>query len=369
MDVKAIIVLAPAESDTESFAGVPLASLDVLGRSVLLRVVDRLARFGISSTTLLCDRALQLPPMPPGLRVFTRVQDVWQLAVQVFSEFVNGGADVVLVLRLGPFAEIDYDDLIRFHIEQNRPMTAVLDSHGDVSNTFAFNAAPQSEAPYVLRHQLRTSRHPYSVYPFSGYSNQLRGPADLRRLAIDSFCHNAELTPQGIETRPGIWVDSNAVIHNRARIVAPAYIGAHAKVGAAAVVTRCSVLEHSAHVGAGTIVDNATILPNTRIGTELDVAHAVVGFDRVAHLGRNVVVEIFDPRLVGGVSPAPIRLLEHVASLAAYLPIQFLRGLASSNGNGKAHTSSSPPALARATGEHDEEVHANFAGVRRYGNE
>ncbi len=371
MDVRAIIVLAGAETNTETFAGIPLASLDVLGRSVLLRVVDRLARFGIGSMTALCDRALQLPSMPQGFRIFTRVQDVWQSAVHVFSGLVNGGAEVVLALRLGPYAEIDYDDLIQFHIAQHRPMTAVLDPRGKDSSTFVFNASLHNEAPYVLRHQLKTSRHPYSVYGFSGYSNQLRGAADLRRLAIDSFCRNAELTPAGTEMKPGIWVNSNAVIHHRARIVAPAFIGASARIGAASAITRCSALEHHAHIGPGTIVDNATILPNTRIGAQLDVAHAVVGFDRLAHLDRNVEVEIFDPRLVGPVSAAPVRLLEHVASLAAYLPLQFLRGLVPSNGNGKAsHTPASAqsphPALARAT---EEEVPANFAGVRRYGNE
>jgi hypothetical protein len=371
MDVKAIIILGGAEGETEKIAGVPLASLDVLGRSVLLRIVDRLARFGISSTTIICDRALQLPSMPQNARVLTCGKDIWQMAAHVYSEAVSGGADLILTLRLGPYSEIDYDDLIQFHLEQSRAVTAVLDSDGEASSAFVFSASPCNEALYLFRHQLKTSRQPYSVYAFSGYSNQLRGAADLRRLAIDSFCRNADLTPQGVEVKPGVWVASNAAIHNSARIVAPAYIGAHAKVRAAAVVTRCSVLEHHAHVGAGAVVDNATLLPNTRIGPALDVAHAVVGFNRLAHLGRNVEVEISDHRLVGSVSPAPVRLLEHVAYLAAYLPAQFLRGLASSNGNGKvSHLPSAAPsvypALAPAA---EEEFPADFVGVRRYGND
>lgn len=372
MDVRAIVILGGAEDETEKLAGVRLAALDVLGRSALLRTVDRLARFGIRNTTIICDHAVQLPSLPGDVRVLTHRQDAWQTASHTFSELVSGGAGFVLTLRLGPYSEIDYGDLIHFHVEQNRAATAVLDPDKEASSTFVFSASPRNEAAqYLFRHQLRTSRHPHSVYAFSGYSNPLRNAADLRRLAIDSFCQNAALIPEGLEVRPGIWIAPDAVIHPRARIIAPAYIGAHAKVRAAAVVTRCSVLEHHAQVGAGAVVDNATLLPNTKIGPALDVAHAVVGFHRLVHLGRNVEVQISDRRLVGSVSTAPVRLLEHLASLAAYLPAQFLRGLVSSNGNGRVSRLPSAaqapcPVIAR---DAEEELPAHFAGVRRYGND
>jgi NDP-sugar pyrophosphorylase family protein len=371
MNVKAIIVVGGADDHPENIAGFPLAALDVLGRAVLLRVVDRLTRFGISTITAISDRELQLPSMPQGMRALAQSQDVWQTAVRVFSESANGTAGLILVLRLGSYAEIDYEDLINFHVAQNRPVTAVLDQRGGPSNAFVFSASPGYEALYLLKHQLKTSRHPHSIYVFRGYSNPLRDAADLRSLAIDSFCRNTDLTPEGVEVRPGLWIASSASIHNRARIVAPAYIGAHANVQAAAVVTRCSVLEHHSIVGAGAVVDNATLLPNTKIGPALDVTNAVVGFNRLAHLGRNIEVEISDHRLVGSVSAAPIRLLERVAAVAAYLPAQLLRGLVSSNGNGNASqlpsaTQSPHPALTRAT---HEEFPANFAGVRRYGDD
>jgi acetyltransferase-like isoleucine patch superfamily enzyme len=372
MGLNAIIILGGADDRQEQIAGFPLAALDVLGRAVLLRVVDRLARFGISSPTVISEPALQLPSMPKGVRVIAQGPFIWQTAVRAFSESANDTAGLTLVLRLGPYAEIDYEDLIRFHVAQNRPVTAVLDPKDGQSNAFVFSVSPANEALYLLRHQLKTSRHPHSVYIFSGYSNPLRNAADLRRLAIDYFCRNAtELTPEGVEVRPGLWVASGAVIHNRARIVAPAYIGGRASVQAAAVVTRCSILEHHAHVGAGAVVDNATLLPNTKIGHTLEIANAVVGFRRIAHLGRNVEVEISDHRLVGSVSAAPVRLLEQVASLAAYLPLQFFRGLVSSNGNRKVSPIRSAPqspysALTRST---DEEFPANLAGVRRYGDD
>jgi hypothetical protein len=77
----------------------------------------------------------------------------------------------------------------------------------------------------------------------------------------------------------------------------------------------------------GTVVENTTILPYATVGAGLDVAHSVVGFRRVSHLHRGVEIEINDPKLIGMVSSAPLRVLEQAASLAAFLPTHFLRGL------------------------------------------
>jgi carbonic anhydrase/acetyltransferase-like protein (isoleucine patch superfamily) len=371
MDVRAIIILGGAAGENEKFAGVPLASLDVLGRSVMLRVVDRLTRFGIGNIAVISDRALQLPSISSHLRLLASQENVWQTAVQVLCELANGGADLILALRLGPYAELDYDHLIQFHLEQHRPVTVVLGSDEDQPSAFLFNTSPRNEALYLLRHQLQTARHPHSVYSFVGYFNRLRSAADLRRLAVDSFCHNAELAPVGVEVKPGIWIASGAVIHDGARIVAPAYIGPHAKLRTAAVVTRCSVLEHHAQVSAGVVLDDATILANTKIGPALDVAHAVVGFSRLAHLRRKVEVDIHDDRLVGSVSSSAVQLLQQFASMAAILPARFVRGLASSNrSNGRrARVPSAQSLQSELTRVTQTDFPAHFAEVRRYGND
>src|SRR5262249_2523882 len=130
------------------------------------------------------------------------------------------------------------------------------------------------------------------------------------------------------EIRPGVWVADGAHIERGARILAPAFIGARAKVRAAAVVTRASSVERHAEVDCGTVVEDANVLPFTYIGAGLDVAHAVVGHRRLAHLRRNIEVEVADPKLVGMLTQSPsVRVLKSVASMAKLVPTEFIRSL------------------------------------------
>ena len=371
MDFSAIILLNSDQSTT-GFAGHHLATIDVLGRSPLLRVVHELERLNVSRITVLTEIGDPVLSLPPRLNYLSFDRNRAAEAANRILEQANRFSpdSLILAIRLCPYAEIDYADLLRFHQQQDRNVTAVFENESDAPCAFVVDTTRRNELAYLIRHTFSTVRHPFSIYPFVGYSNPLSTIADLRRLAIDSFCHNAKLRPIGIEQRPGIWIGHGASIHPRARIVAPAFIGAHSKVRACALVTRCSVLEHHVHVGAGAMVENATLLPATSIGPALDVARAVAGFRRLVDLRRNVEVEMTDSRLLGQVSAAPVRFVEHLASLAAFLPSQFLRGLASSNGNGKIPpmpTIGQPPYPALAPAE--QEFPAHLAGVRRYGDD
>jgi hypothetical protein len=370
MDVRALIVVGSREQDSGEFAaGLPLALLDVLGRSVLGRIIVRLRKFGIEQVAVVSQYP-ELSHNSACTHWTSQGTQPWQTSERVFLEIAQG-ADVVLILRAGGYAELDYTDLLRFHRDQGNHVTAVAQPSGDFIGTFMVSASRQNDAFYLLRHHLNILRTPCSVYSFSGYFNLLDNATDLRTLAIDAFCGNVELQPEGTEMRPGVWVAPGAMIHKRARVLAPAYIGAHARVRAAVLITRCSVLEHHAHVDCGTVVDNATILPNTSIGAGLEVSHAVVGFRRYVHLGRNIDVEIADPKLIGTVSAAPVRLLKGIASLAAFLPAQMAKGIA-----GKAHSKAKPstPDIVQAPSAvpeslTEQEFPANLVVARRYGNE
>lgn len=335
MDVRAIVLLGPAEDATapEHIAGVPLALLDVLGRPTLFRVMDRLRRFGIWNITVIGDTG------PQGTRwnkahspaAFEWIPAsgcmLWRAAQNTFSNLAQSGADLVLVIRLGPYAEFDLEQVLQFHLDQNGRVTALVDAAGELLGTFVISSSRRNDAAFMLRHRLQEFRTPFVRYRFTGYINRMASAADLRQLAVDAFCSRAEIVPEGEQVRPGVWVGRGARVHRGARVLAPAFIGEHARVRASAVITRCSVLERHVQVDCGTVVEDASILPYTTIGAGLDVAHSVVGFHKVAHLRRAVEVEISDPKLIGMVSAAPIRALSHAASLASFLPLSFLRGL------------------------------------------
>ena len=106
------------------------------------------------------------------------------------------------------------------------------------------------------------------------------------------------MRPSGQELRPGIWVDEGAEIDRRARIVAPAYIGRNSKVRADALVTRCSSIERDCCIDFGTIVEDSSILANTRLGIWLDVRHAVASGDKLMSLKHDVLLEIADPNVM-----------------------------------------------------------------------
>ncbi len=216
------------------------------------------------------------------------------------------------------------------------------------------------------------------VFAFTGYVNRLQNAADFRRLALDGLLRKNSVRPVGIETRPGVWVAKTARIHRKARVVAPAFIGAYAKIRAAALITRSTVVEHHAEIDCGTVVENSTVLPYTYVGAGLDVMHSVVGYHRLSHLVRNVEVEISDRKLVGMPAVNVVsRLAGSTAALFAFIPKQVYRGFFVRHNECPADIPESleqqaaalktPVIEAQGSGPEASEFPSNLAVVRRYG--
>jgi hypothetical protein len=200
--------------------------------------------------------------------------------------------------------EVNVAEAVRFHRSHRKPLTQLEDKQGLLdfwvvdSNWFS-SAATGCSLPF------RYGEFPGLPVPcrVSGYVNRLEEARDLRRLVVDAFLSRCEITPQGREVRPGIWIDDSARVHKSARLVAPLYVGGSAKVGPSAVITRFSNLERRSQVGAGTVVDSASILPYTVLGCGLDVSRAVVDGNRFVDLNRNIALQIDDPSLIRDTTP------------------------------------------------------------------
>ncbi len=391
MDVRAIVVVGYVDptNDTkgrtpESFAGMPLVLSEVLGRSVLSRTAQRLRHYGISQLVTVCDpevaSALDSAAIK-DLNLMPQDRGLWRTAETVFNDFVQKGAELVLVVRLGPYAEIDYEEFIQFHLEQHGSATVAVDARGYRIGVVALCPSRRNDAAYLFRHNMEEFRVPCQQYVFRGYLNRLITPIDLRQLAVDSLLQRNHLQPVGKQIRPGVWTGPSARVHPRARIVAPAYIGERAKVRASAVITRFTTIEHHAVVDCGTVVENTSVAPYTYIGAGLDVNYAIVGGGRLASLRRNVEVEIRDPKLVSSISSsAPLRAVREMTALAAYLPQQILSGLLAKSQRKMpsdlptaVNTPSAAlkePALNNPDGTmNSSEFPSDFAVARRYGNE
>jgi hypothetical protein len=237
-----------------------------------------------------------------------------------FAEYAHAGAEVILVVQAGAYAEIDYEGLIQFHLESQNRVTCVSDDEGLVG-TFAISASRRNDAAFLFRHNLQSCRTTSVPYITRGYVNRLQNAADFRQLIVDAFAEQNSIRPVGRQIRPGVWLGAGARLEREARIVAPAYIGAGARVCRSAVVTRCSNVERFAFVDCGTIIENASVLPSSYVGAGLDVSHAVLGFRRIAHLDRKIEIEVHDRRLL---APAPKAAAWRLAGATA-AAMEFLR--------------------------------------------
>lgn len=389
MDLKALILVGPTTGESApagTIADVPFAYLDVLGATVLERVAQRLKTAGISEIALLScagpDGRVHAERAAFNARldlVHLDEQELWDKAEETFEGFREDGAELVVVLRLGPYAEVDYEELIEHHIRKHCRMTSAVDSGGQSLERFVLDASRRSDASVLFRSGLQRVRDDCERFQVKGYVNPLRSITDFRCLAMDGLLQKNSIHPIGSEVRPGVWVGPRAHIHGKARVVAPAYIGTHSKIRAAALVTRNTVIEHHCEVDCGTVVENSTVLPFTYVGAGLDVMHSVVGFRRLFHLARNVEVEIGDAKLVGMSAINPLsRTIGSAAALFAVLPEQIYRGFFGrirkirpanlpESLDTPVATLETPDVSEPASGHEEGEFPSTFAVMRRYG--
>jgi hypothetical protein len=332
MDVRAILVVAADERERgERFAGAPLAMLDLVGKSLVEHTSDRLRRFGVEEIAVVCERQLPNPAhvISPNSarRLMVEGENLWNACQSVFNDFAQGGAEVVLVERLGPYLEVNFEHFVQFHLDCRAHVSLV--SEGDRSlNLVAISASRRNDAAFLFRSHLKEFRVMPARYAFDGYSNPMRGSSDLRHLTCDVLMQRTQLTPAGHEMRPGIWMGRGARIERGARVVAPAYLGAGARIRSAALVTRASSVGQHAEIDCGTIVDASNVLPFTYVGAALELTNCVAGFNRLVSLDRKAEVDIADGKLLNVRSAkASRRAIESAALFARSLPLEIFHSI------------------------------------------
>jgi len=387
MDIRALVLVnksAELLADPIPFSSLPPALLEVAGKTPLERTLERLRYFGIQAITVVSDSD-SLPPASGGSGdgssyLNSARERFWRAAESSFNDLVQEGAELVVLLSLGGYAEIDFEKMVQFHLDQNARVSQAWKDEKALQ-VFCISASRRNDAASLLRSQLARCRSECPFFVHEGYSNSLSDARDLRQLAIDILTLKTETRPSGAEVRPGVWVESRALIEKGARLVAPAFVGAFAKIRTHAVITRCSSVEHHAQVDCGTVTENSTVLPYCRVGAGLDVAHSVIGAGTIANLRRDVTVEILDPKLIGAVLAAPGQRLLHAAlELASYIPRQMWRGLFGKpqvqQPDLKTALKQTSPTLGGAAGyeapacdSDAADIPSNLAAVRRYGHQ
>jgi NDP-sugar pyrophosphorylase family protein len=309
------IVVIGAESDAfsssaaqgaESLVAQPLACVDILGRSMLERAIERFARADVESVTVLAvaGRISSVPEaaIPDHINVSVHgVGEIFSAIAHTLDEYSDRGIDHSFVTSANLYAETDLLDLFYFHREARQAATRCLDREGPLE---LWVVDCEKAAKRDLESLFTSPEESRASYFTRDYVSTLRHPADLRRLVSDALSGRCALRPSGRELKPGVWVDEKAEIHRSARIVAPAYIGRGSKVQQDTLITRCSSIERDCCVDCGTVIEDSSILANTNVGIWLDVCHAVASGNKLLSLGHAVVVEISDPSVLRSTAEA-----------------------------------------------------------------
>lgn len=328
MDIRGLLLANSAntrEEDLSFIASGPLGVVDVAGKTPLERTAERLQQFGILPAAAVVETAAfstrpGLSPTPGLNYVAAQPDRFWRAAENAFNEMVQNGAELVVLVRLGAYAEIDFEHLVQFHLDRGSRVSQI--SHqGENLDIFCISASRRNDAASLFRSQLSRCRSECPLMEHAGYVNHLSGARDLRQFAIDILTRQTQTCPAGKEIKPGVWVERTAIVEKGARILAPAFVGALARVRTGAVVTRCSSVEHHAQVDCGSVVENSSVLPYCYVGAGLDLAHSVAGMRQVANLRRDVTVEIPDPKLIDLISATSgKKFLTSAAEFITYLP-------------------------------------------------
>src|SRR5712671_4434246 len=143
VDVRAIILVGAeteAVSSTstaspntfvpEQLVGVPIAALDLVGQPVVCHVIDRLRNCGVSAITVLSSvpagAASLRNRLPAGAQhEEVSVDEIWGSAEKLFLEMSKDTVDTVLILRVGPYAEVDFNQLLTFHLARRNCATSI----------------------------------------------------------------------------------------------------------------------------------------------------------------------------------------------------------------------------------------------------
>lgn len=306
MNLGAIIVIAnPGEkfarknADGGVLRGESLSCIDVAGRSIAERIIERYLGAGIDIVSVLIQEPafgdLSSFHVTSSKVTTAVVADLNSAIANRLQDYSDRGLDRAFVQWTDVYAETDLLDFFYYHRASKMPLTWAFDSEGSLPMCVIDCANPPAIDFEIAAEQLAKNAASYLIH---GYVKRFTHPRNLREFAADMLQGRCETRPSGQESKPGIWIDAGAELHRGARIVAPAYIGRGSKIMDDTLITRLSSVEKNCCVDCGTVIENSSVLANTQIGIWLDVCHAVVSGNRLLSLSRDITVEVSDPHLI-----------------------------------------------------------------------
>ena len=303
------VALAPASAAT-FLPGFSCMIVDVLGRSILDRTLDRLTAATHTQPTVIVESRPGVGLFPCDDITASGSAPAWENAI---GRHIIRGVDHLLLIRLNAYTDLDFGELLQSHIDTQSSLTRVYGLTGalDIAVVDA-NTLQDSGNTYCKTLSEIIFRQRRFLY--CGYLNALASPRQLRQLVEDGLHGVCRLNPVGTEVRPRVWYGAGARVHSSAVIQAPAFIGMGSHISASCTIDRASAIEHGCVIDYKSTISQSCLLQNTHIGIDLNVRHAIVFNNRLVHLDRGVEINC-DPHLIGITSRSAVLPWNLAASL------------------------------------------------------
>jgi len=276
--------------------------LDVLGQNLLTRAFGKLRDFVTAPPTVIPEGMPSGQVLPARSAKTTAFIAAWEEAV---AKYVQQGAGLLLLLRVSSYCDLDYDDLLEFHLEHQAQLTQAYAPDGPLDLALV-DATLLRDSGGAYRRALSALIPEQERFFYRGYVNRLNRPQEFRKLIEDGLNGQCGLRPLGTEVGPSIWQGPGAQVDSSAVIAGPVFIGAGTRIAACCTISGSSTIERNCEVDCGTTVEQSCVLQGAYLGVGLDVRRSIVTHDRLFHLDRNVEVRINDRRLIGATKPAPV---------------------------------------------------------------
>lgn len=278
---------------------VPNVSLDLLGKSLVDRTAAKLRQAGVEPTTVIAEGPTLAQLLPARFFVSTDSIEAWERAV---SDSVRQGVQALVLLRMGAYSDLDFEELLRFHGEHGAALTQVYAPDGSL-DIAVVNAESLRNVDGAYRKTLSALIPQQERFFYQGYVNRLRKPQDFRRLTEDALSGKCDLRPAGTEVGDGIWFGAGAQVDDSCVIEGPVFVGAGTRIAACCTISGGSAIERDCEIDFGTTVEQSWILQETYVGLSLSVRRSIVSNQKIFHLDRKAEIAITDSRLIRATLP------------------------------------------------------------------
>jgi len=273
---------------------------DILGQSLLERMKAKARKTTGGPIYVVPESPSAFSVLPSRSANASSFVAAWEGAV---ANLLRQGAQQLLLMRVGVYTELDFSELLTFHLARHSRLTQSFGPAGalDVAVVSA-SALRNGDGAYgrVLASLIpRLER-----FPYQGYINTLKTPNELRQLVEDALNGRCNLRPVGAEIETGMWVAEGAQISESVTIMGPAFIGAGARIAEYCTIAGNSTIERGCKIDFGTNVIKSCVLEYSYVGVGLDLNGVIVNHDRLYHVERNIHLQINDRRLI---SPMRVR--------------------------------------------------------------